>query len=678
LILADLHHEEGLDPFAMFGLDGLDWGSFDAMVVAGDIADDPIKNWPAALDFLSRYISRDQIFILPGNHDYFGMPLGADEDLHRIAAAADVQLLQKTELQHGTTRILACTLWTDFALLGSDSVQRSIAIAQPWMPDYRSIFPREGTDGNSSLPEFITPADTVQVHREHRTWLEQKLAQPHFAGPDGETIIITHHGPSPATAGKLTPQSPAFHSDMSDVIARHTPNRWYFGHSHRRLRAVQGSTLICNVSMGYPEDPRVPGEHPLSELCMFVSKPHQPSAVELEGKVAIEAMQVADTKMDAAPPSLRRPFSQPLGVSRIPIVHARFFPISETQSVLEQRLTGFLKGWRRRPQSGPGSESGTLSGSQDTEENHQPLTVLSNSDYKRITKRAERLLECRRRASNLGHLKDVERERLRPLAAGVDVSTITSTHHADEIAAAIHEMMPWFSSATQVVWEALHDCVRKGKPIRIPPVLLNGTHGIGKTVWAKLVSDHIGVPTEVVNAGSENAGFGIAGVQKGWGSARPGKLIENILRHRKGNPMIFVDEIDKAGSATSDKGISFSLEAALLSLLEPASNTNWSCPFFEVGFDVSNTSWLFATNSVERVSAPFLDRCRVVQVEAPTLEQLHEFVRRVGGDRGLSEDSVWAVLAALEQMAARHRPSLRAVLRLIDKATWLQNRPRPH
>lgn len=680
LILADLHHEEGLDPFAMFGLDGLDWGSLDAVIVAGDIADDPIKNWPAALAFLGRYISKDRIFILPGNHDYAGMFLGADDDLHRIAAAADVQFLQKTELQHGTTRILAATLWTDFALFGSDSVQRSMAMAQPWMPDYRSIFQaREGVDGIGSLPdEFITPEDTVEVHREHRAWLEQKLAQPHFAAPDGETIIITHHGPSPATAGNLTPQSPAFHSDLSDLIARFNPSRWYFGHSHRRLRAVQGSTLICNVSLGYPEDPRVPGEHPLSELCLFESKPHWPSTAEMEGKVEIEAMPVADTKVDVDHPSIRLPVSQPLGVSRIPIVNARFFPVSETQSVLEQRFTGFLKQWRRRPQSGPGSESGTLSGSQDTKESQQPLTALSNSDYKRITKRAVRLLECRRRASNLGHLKDGDRERLRPLAAGVNVSTISSMDHADEIAAAIHVVMPWMAHATQAIWEAVHDCARTRRPLHFPPILLNGPHGIGKTVWAKLVSDHIGVPTEVVNAGSENAGFGIAGVQKGWGSARPGKLIENILRHRKGNPMIFVDEIDKAGSATSDKGISFNLEAALLSLLEPASNSTWPCPYFEVAFDVRHVSWIFATNSIKRVSAPFLDRCRVVQVEAPTIGQLREFVRRVGKERGLSEDAIWAVLAALNHIATRHRPSLRAVLRLIDKAAWLENRPMPH
>lgn len=677
LVIADLHYEIGLDPFAMFGLGELDWKSLDGVIVAGDIADDAAEDWPEAIDFLSRYISRDRIFILPGNHDYFGMQLGADDDLQRIAAAADVQFIQKAELHHGATRILACTLWTDFALFGPESVPQSMAVARSWMPDYRNIQPaKEKTVADDDLHDWCSPKDTLALHRDHRAWLERQLAKPHFAGPEGETIVITHHGPSVATAGRLTPQSPAFHSDLGDLIGQYKPSTWYFGHSHRRLRAVQGETIICNVSLGYPEDGRVAGERPLSELCLFVSKPHQ-STGEMEEKARTKDLQVDDSKIAADRPFTNLPVSKPLGVSRIPIIHARFFPVTETQSVLEQRFTSFLKDWRRRPHFGPDNESHLLPGSEDVPEGRRLVKAMSNRDYKRITKRAERLLECRRRVSNLGHLKDADRDRLQALAKGVNVTTITSPAHADEIASAIHALMPWMADATTVVWEALHDSVRDGKPIRIPPVLLNGTHGIGKTVWAKLVSDHIGVPDEVVNAGSENAGFGIAGVQRGWGSARPGKLLECILRHRTGNPVFFVDEIDKAGTATSDKGISFSLEAALLSLLEPASNSNWPCPYFEVGFDVSHTSWLFATNSIERVSAPFLDRCRVVQVEAPTISQLREFVQRVGKERGLSEDSIWAVLAALDQMATRHRPSLRTVLRMIDKAVWLQNRPRP-
>lgn len=557
LIIADLHYELGLDPFAMFGLGELDWKSLDGVIVAGDIADDAAEDWPSAIDFLSRNISRDRIFILPGNHDYFGMPLGADDDLQRVAAAADVELLQKSELHHGMTRILACTLWTDFALFGQDSVPQSMAVARSWMPDYRSIRPaKEKTVEDDDLYDWCTPEDTLALHLDHRAWLERQLARPHFAGSDGETIIITHHGPSVATAGRLTPQSPAFHSALGDLIVQYKPSNWYFGHSHRRLRAVQGETVICNVSLGYPEDGRVAGERPLSELCLFESKPHRPSAAEMEGKVAIEAKQVADTKVDAAPPSLRRPVSQSLGMSRIQIIHAHFFPVTETRSVLEQRFTGFLKQWRRRPQSDQGSESGALSGFQNTTESQQPLKALSNRDCKRITARAERLLECRRRASKLGHLKDADRERLHPLAAGVNVSTIASMDHADEIAATIHAEMPWMGAATQVIWEAFHDCARTGRPLHFPPILLNGPHGIGKTVWAQLVSNQIGVPSEVVNAGSENAGFGIAGVQRGWSNARSGKLIESILRHRKGNPMFFVDEIDKAGTPTSDKGLS--------------------------------------------------------------------------------------------------------------------------
>ena len=143
LIIADLHYEPGLDPFDMCGLGELEWKSLDAVIVAGDIADDAAENWPEAFDFLSRYISRDRIFILPGNHDYFGMQLGADDDLQSVAAAADVELLQKTELHHGMTRILACTLWTDFALFGPESVPQSMAVARSWMPDYRTFVPRK-------------------------------------------------------------------------------------------------------------------------------------------------------------------------------------------------------------------------------------------------------------------------------------------------------------------------------------------------------------------------------------------------------------------------------------------------------------------------------------------------------------------------------------------------------
>jgi 3',5'-cyclic AMP phosphodiesterase CpdA len=242
LIIADLHYELGLDPFAMFGLGELDWKSLDAVIVAGDISDDAAEDWPAAIDFLSRYISRDRISILPGNHDYFGMPLGADDDLQRIAAAADVQFIQKTELHHGATRILACTLWTDFALFGPESVPQSMVVARSWMPDYGNIRPtKEKTVEDDDIHDWCSPEDTLALHRDHRAWLERQLGKPHFAGPEGETIVITHHGPSVATAGRLTPQSPAFHSDLGDLIGQYKPSHWYFGHSHRRLRAVQGA-----------------------------------------------------------------------------------------------------------------------------------------------------------------------------------------------------------------------------------------------------------------------------------------------------------------------------------------------------------------------------------------------------------------------------------------------------
>jgi hypothetical protein len=115
----------------------------------------------------------------------------------------------------------------------------------------------------------ITPDDTLAVHRDHRCWLVSTLGAPHFAGEEGRTVVVTHHGPHPAAAGAMDALTAAFHSDLSDVIQRYQPNVWFFGHSHRRLRARVGVTDIRNVSLGYPGEAQVPGSSRLVEICFW-------------------------------------------------------------------------------------------------------------------------------------------------------------------------------------------------------------------------------------------------------------------------------------------------------------------------------------------------------------------------------------------------------------------------
>lgn len=129
-------------------------------------------------------------------------------------------------------------------------------IAHRTMRDYerirkdRSDIPGSGFQSSSYMLQ-IQPSDTVIIHNEHKAWLEGKLKRSHFAGKAGRSVIVTHHGPHLSTAGPVDGLTPAFHSNLTNLIERFASDAWFFGHSHRRLRGTVGQTDLRNVSVGY-------------------------------------------------------------------------------------------------------------------------------------------------------------------------------------------------------------------------------------------------------------------------------------------------------------------------------------------------------------------------------------------------------------------------------------------
>lgn len=108
------------------------------------------------------------------------------------------------------------------------------------------------------------------MHGEHRAWLEERLATPHFAG-NGRTFVVTHHGPHPSAAGPVDGLTPAFHSDLTEVLERSDIETWFFGHSHRRLSSVVAGTRIQNISIGYPDEDHGDDEDDLAEVCFIAA-----------------------------------------------------------------------------------------------------------------------------------------------------------------------------------------------------------------------------------------------------------------------------------------------------------------------------------------------------------------------------------------------------------------------
>lgn len=260
-VLADLHCDSwnrwAVDPLTAAGLDVvIHRRQPDLLVLAGDLSNDAVRTWPSILARLGRLIALEKVVVVPGNHDYYYGRLDGEHLMREVCSDFGVRLAQKEEIRVGATRVLCCTLWSDFALNGD--VRGAVETARRAMNDYRMI--RTGVPGmpfDQQQTRLLTPQDTLALHQDHRSWLEAALRAPYFAGEGGQTIVVTHHGPSRSTAvGPIDDLTPSFHSDLDVLILETEPAAWFFGHSHRRCQARVGRTDIRNVSLGYPEEGR--------------------------------------------------------------------------------------------------------------------------------------------------------------------------------------------------------------------------------------------------------------------------------------------------------------------------------------------------------------------------------------------------------------------------------------
>ena len=153
------------------------------------------------------------------------------------------------------------------------------------------------------------------------------------------------------------------------------------------------------------------------------------------------------------------------------------------------------------------------------------------------------------------------------------------------------------------------------------PTVLVGPPGAGKSRLISRLAHHLGIGLWRVDA-THDSGAAIGGLDRRWATCEPAHPVMAIARYGVANPMILLDEIEKASTGTTHGR----LWDGLLPMLETETARAYPDPAFQTAVDISHISWLCTANGVGALPGPLLDRLRVIEMPAPTADDLAALV----------------------------------------------------
>ena len=175
--------------------------------------------------------------------------------------------------------------------------------------------------------------------------------------------------------------------------------------------------------------------------------------------------------------------------------------------------------------------------------------------------------------------------------------------------------LPNFEEPLEDIRKQLALCLSSEDPLELEPMLLLGDPGIGKTHFARRLAKLLGTGYNFIGMSSLTAGWILSGASAQWKNAKPGKVFDALVNGDYANPVIVVDEIDKASGDSQYDPL-----GSLYTLLEHDTACDFVDEFAEVPIDASEVVWIATANDSRSIPEPILNRMNVYAIDPPDTE----------------------------------------------------------